>query len=260
VAKPVVVRIAPPPTSKKEICTDGVDNDGDGRVDCDDPDCAEGCQEICTDGVDNDGDGRVDCDDPDCAEGCQEICNDDVDNDRDGRVDCDDPDCKGKCEPWWRKLVVPLIFLFFGAAGVGAIWQLYLRSLPAAAGRLESDHLPGGHLDMATKNKHHLVLGTGAEADVKLLLDTKLAGPQADLLGVRVQGFPFTKIVNRSQAVSMQIQERHSEHPNTKTEHILRNGDTILFDVSERPEKVTLTYKRAGEPPDSQRRFGRRRI
>ena len=51
-----------------EICDDGVDNDGDGQVDCEDGDCtnAQNCQpptedEICDDGIDNDGDGKVDC-------------------------------------------------------------------------------------------------------------------------------------------------------------------------------------------------------
>ncbi len=55
-----------------EDCDDGVDNDGDGFIDCDDPDCfgdpaCEGDDEICDDGIDNDGDGRIDCDDLDCA-------------------------------------------------------------------------------------------------------------------------------------------------------------------------------------------------
>lgn len=57
----------PPPV---EICGDGIDNDGDGWIDCRDitcewlPECAG---EICDDGVDNDVDGQVDCDDPDCS-------------------------------------------------------------------------------------------------------------------------------------------------------------------------------------------------
>ncbi|PHN08383.1 M43 family zinc metalloprotease [Flavilitoribacter nigricans] len=62
-----------------ELCNDGLDNDGDGLVDCDDPDCDTDpfCQpvepEICDDGIDNDGDGLIDCDDPDCgsAPNCQ---------------------------------------------------------------------------------------------------------------------------------------------------------------------------------------------
>lgn len=59
----------PPPP--QEICDNGVDDDGDGLVDCDDPDCDSdpNCgtpAEICDNGVDDDGDGLVDCDDPDC--------------------------------------------------------------------------------------------------------------------------------------------------------------------------------------------------
>lgn len=50
-------------------CTDGIDNDSDGYVDCEDPDCADdtNCPEICTDGIDNDADGYVDCDDQECV-------------------------------------------------------------------------------------------------------------------------------------------------------------------------------------------------
>ena len=58
-------------TPPQEICDDGVDNDGDVLVDCDDPDCVSFVDclvEICDDGIDNDEDGLVDCDDPDCAD------------------------------------------------------------------------------------------------------------------------------------------------------------------------------------------------
>ena len=56
-----------------EECTDGVDNDGDGLFDCNDPDCDSdiacvGLQpEVCTDCVDNDGDGLIDCADASCS-------------------------------------------------------------------------------------------------------------------------------------------------------------------------------------------------
>lgn len=55
-----------------EICDNGIDDDGDGLVDCADPDCCgiEGCGvclEInCDNGIDDDGDGLIDEDDPDC--------------------------------------------------------------------------------------------------------------------------------------------------------------------------------------------------
>ncbi len=89
-------------TPTPEACTDGVDNDCDSLVDCDDPDCSADpdCQvctpipENCTDGSDNDCDGMVDCDDQDCANNpaCDvcvpepEICNS-VDDDCDGSID-----------------------------------------------------------------------------------------------------------------------------------------------------------------------------
>ncbi|MFT5993210.1 MAG: hypothetical protein ACI82G_002212, partial [Bradymonadia bacterium] len=58
-------------TPDAEICTDGIDNDGDGNADCADDDCASAaaCIEAgnCDDGTDNDGDGATDCDDDECA-------------------------------------------------------------------------------------------------------------------------------------------------------------------------------------------------
>jgi hypothetical protein len=66
-----------------ERCDDRLDNDSDGRIDCDDPDCARrsSCTqapvlvpgapsvvaELCGDGVDNDSNGLTDCGDPQCA-------------------------------------------------------------------------------------------------------------------------------------------------------------------------------------------------
>ncbi|MBI2560020.1 MAG: hypothetical protein HYW14_02675 [Planctomycetes bacterium] len=73
-----------------EICDDGMDNDCDGLVDCDDDDCH----------VDNDNDGCYaqpcgnDCDDNDSSKCGTEICDDGKDNDCDGFVDCNDPDCQ----------------------------------------------------------------------------------------------------------------------------------------------------------------------
>jgi|GEM_PF-5793413 len=60
----------------REICDDGVDNNGDTLVDCDDPVCApdpesddNSCRfpEECSGGWDEDADGQTDCSDSDCA-------------------------------------------------------------------------------------------------------------------------------------------------------------------------------------------------
>jgi len=62
-----------------EVCDDGFDNDGDGDVDCDDPNCfgLTGCttELNCQDGQDNDGDTVPDCNDSDCASNlfCQPV-------------------------------------------------------------------------------------------------------------------------------------------------------------------------------------------
>lgn len=105
--------VPPAPVVAKETkCSDGIDNDGDKLIDCDDEDCAEAAicvrvpedsAERCADGKDNDGDGFTDCDDKDCLEFCpgtpkntkETECSDGVDNDADGLTDCEDPDCQG---------------------------------------------------------------------------------------------------------------------------------------------------------------------
>jgi hypothetical protein len=87
-----------------DIKRNGIDEDCDGEDRRSGPACPSGDPEICDDGIDNDGDGDVDCadadcsGDPACSGGCDpspEICDDGVDNDCDGKVDCADrKDCK----------------------------------------------------------------------------------------------------------------------------------------------------------------------
>ncbi|MEM9833425.1 MAG: gliding motility-associated C-terminal domain-containing protein [Bacteroidota bacterium] len=81
-------------------CNDGIDNDGDGLPDCQDPDCSTatncGDTEICNDGIDNNGDGLVDCEDGDCASQaafCESDCGNGIDDDGDGFFDYYDGDC-----------------------------------------------------------------------------------------------------------------------------------------------------------------------
>ncbi len=59
-----------PVPDTETLCEDGLDDDRDGEVDCEDSDCrfAGLCGEyICYDGRDDDGDGAIDCDDSDCC-------------------------------------------------------------------------------------------------------------------------------------------------------------------------------------------------
>jgi hypothetical protein len=107
-------------------CFDGVDGDGDGLSDEEDPDCFDcfiigkdlntgaapsmqfvsgngggGCPvepgPLCDDGLDNDGDTLIDEEDPDCSlEGGTPFglnCADGIDNDEDGLTDVEDPGC-----------------------------------------------------------------------------------------------------------------------------------------------------------------------
>ena len=98
--------------------------------------------EDCGNGIDDDRDGDVDCDDSDCAAlaAClpDEICNNNIDDDRDGATDCedtdcvDDADCAGPGEATFVRGdsnsdgsvnltdgVIPLLFVFSGGAAPG---------------------------------------------------------------------------------------------------------------------------------------------
>ena len=111
-------------------CADGLDDDGDGRTDGDDPQCfgpndnetgdiAVDDATSCINGIDDNGDGLVDSDDPNCAAAGDEAgdvwgpprgffarrdglvpvpdgsgnCGDGIDNDDDGATDRRDPTC-----------------------------------------------------------------------------------------------------------------------------------------------------------------------
>ena len=85
-----------------EICTDGIDNDGNGLVDTADPN-AVGCTTVCTD-MDGDGYsieggacGPIDCNDADGSvnPGASEICSDAVDNNCNGLTDTADMNAVG---------------------------------------------------------------------------------------------------------------------------------------------------------------------
>jgi len=79
-------------------CTDGINNDMDPHIDCEDIGCEPhyacgGTETDCSNEWDDDRDGVIDCDDNDCADSCGEICDNGLDDDRDGVIDCDDNDC-----------------------------------------------------------------------------------------------------------------------------------------------------------------------
>ncbi len=67
---------APPPSlARKDICGNGMDDNGNSKVDCGDPDCQgePGCGDggaeaplACFDAIDNDNNGKKDCADPAC--------------------------------------------------------------------------------------------------------------------------------------------------------------------------------------------------
>jgi hypothetical protein len=73
-----------------ENCFNGIDDDGDGLIDCADANCvfssecsSESANFNCSDGIDNDGDGDIDCADSECNCTPVEICDNGVDDDGD---------------------------------------------------------------------------------------------------------------------------------------------------------------------------------
>jgi hypothetical protein len=56
-----------------EICSDGIDNDCDGDIDCADYNCTSP-PEICTDTIDNNCDGYIDCADSQCSSSYDCVC------------------------------------------------------------------------------------------------------------------------------------------------------------------------------------------
>lgn len=89
-------------------CRNGLDDDGDGRIDAADRGCSgaaddsERGSDVCDDGLDNDGDGLADMpDDPGCPLPYATLedppCDDGLDNDANGLTDFEDP----KCTPYW---------------------------------------------------------------------------------------------------------------------------------------------------------------
>ncbi len=99
----------------------GVESDTDTDTDADtDADTDVDTTELCDDGIDNDSDGLIDCEDGDCADdgSCVETdCADTVDNDDDGVADCADEDC-------WGNGCAVTIAEWQGASQINA-WQMY---------------------------------------------------------------------------------------------------------------------------------------
>jgi hypothetical protein len=127
-------------------CSDGVDNDGDGKIDAgDDPGCTSAADvserdasRVCDDGRDNDGDYGVDTGDVGCANNPvstreDPACSNGLDDDGDGKIDWDgggfgpkDPQCIYPFTGIEKKkqscgLGAELLLLLPFAAGLGAL-------------------------------------------------------------------------------------------------------------------------------------------
>ena len=108
------------PEDSPERCKDGIDNDDNGKTDCQDEQCKqfdhckspvnpvpENTEELCKDGIDNDSNQKTDCQDESCKqfdnckppkvpvpEDTEDLCKDGIDNDSNQKTDCDEDACK----------------------------------------------------------------------------------------------------------------------------------------------------------------------
>ena len=99
--------------------------------DCVDFDCLTftGCfAENCSNGIDDNADGDIDCADSDCSWVgiCLEHCSDNLDNDLDGGLDCDDSDCNtdpscGLCYPTTQVLGCGEVYFGDNSGGVSNV-------------------------------------------------------------------------------------------------------------------------------------------
>jgi chitodextrinase len=106
------------PENTPATCSNGLDDDGDGNIDCLDSDCSallvcqaplpENTPAACANGKDDDLDGQTDCADSGCAalqvcippkppvpENTNPLCSNGADDDKDGQIDCADSGCSG---------------------------------------------------------------------------------------------------------------------------------------------------------------------
>jgi cysteine-rich repeat protein len=118
-----------------ELCDNGVDDNSNSLVDCDDPGCGSdpNCMHVdpeldCSNGIDDDSNGFTDCDDSFCQSmgvcapptdaptqqptevptatpyvpSYETSCDDYTDNDLDGATDCGDSECYGHWNCYWN--------------------------------------------------------------------------------------------------------------------------------------------------------------
>ena len=108
------------PEDSPERCKDGIDNDDNGKIDCQDEQCKqfdhckspvnpvpENTEDLCNDGIDNDSNQKTDCQEESCKQfdNCQppedpvpedseDLCKDGIDNDNNNKIDCEEDSCK----------------------------------------------------------------------------------------------------------------------------------------------------------------------
>jgi len=157
-------------------CQDGVDNDCDSLIDCDDSDCSSdpACQ-VCGDGTCGAGESctcPADCGTPAAQEYQGATCDDGEDNDCDSLIDCDDSDCVADpfCAP-------STVYVHHGAApgGDGTSWDTAFNDLQDAL----ADAFPGDEIWVAQGTYTPTGPGGDRAATFQLLNEVTIKGGYA---------------------------------------------------------------------------------
>ena len=213
----------------ESICDDGIDNDGDNQVDCDDNDCDsfEACFEtLCNDEIDNDGDGQIDCGDSDCdqAEVCHEyVCDDGIDSDSDLLTDCEDNDCFNQ-PPCIPQAEISLV-------GLGTVAEGQVFDLGEVVGNaVQIDGQISAVNPVSVDMYDFTATGTGSAPVVldlpSVLMDVTPTAPVDFAIDVFPQGGPFV--------VTVVLDSEDPDHPFTFVVQGNANdldGDAFTFDV-----------------------------
>ncbi len=157
----------------------------------------------CADGVDNDGDGATDCQEPECGwtgrcrYAVEGLCRDEFDNDGDGTVDCFDPDCQNaaECAPAGCGPLAPPLYCtseVVGHTGAGVAFM--------------ADYACGGGHAVGPEVVHELVVDPGQQVELGLespdgVLSLFLLGPECTAGGC--QGTARARLPLRPEAGSL---------------------------------------------------------
>jgi len=205
-----------------EICDSGIDENGDGLTDCEDPEC-EGhpaCApvEICDSGLDDDENGLTDCEDPECAE--EWFCNEPQPCNEDGI-------CNTFEDPFWCNDCCPDASLVEGDIYDYIFTEITVPSTYEEAEMYGVDLDGDGIIDNALANLFVLFptgTGEGLNVDLQTAIDD---GEFITLSRLYVSSWPS------DDAVAAQIFQGTSTYDATE-DNLTGEGESFIDPSSER--------------------------